>query len=98
MRTLLLCLAVVIGVPAMAQQQAPPCDRACLQKWVDDYLVALRDQNADPALFSPRVRFTENGVELPFGSEGLWHAMSGIGSDRRSACGIVLLYFINCVS
>lgn len=82
MRTLLLCLAVLIGVPAMAQQQAPPCDRACLQKWVDDYLVAMRDQNADPALFSPRVRFTENGVELPFGSEGLWHAMSGIGSYK----------------
>jgi hypothetical protein len=83
MRTTALCLAALICASAFAQQPATPdCDRACLQKWVDDYLVAMRDQKADPALFAPQVRFTENGVELPCGREGLWFAMSGLGTYK----------------
>jgi hypothetical protein len=83
MRRIVLCLAALLSLPAIAQQVASPkCERACLQKWVDDYLVAMRDQNADPALFSPTVRFTENGIQLPFGKEGLWYAMSGIGNYK----------------
>ncbi len=78
-----LTLAVLLAAPALAQQPAAPeCDRACLQKWVDDYLVAMRNQKVDPALFAPQVRFTENGVQLPFGKEGLWWGMSGIGTYR----------------
>jgi hypothetical protein len=83
MRKIILCLAVLLSASASAQQPArPPCERACLQKWVDDYLVAMREQNPDPALFAPHVRFTENGVQLPFGTEGLWYAMSGIGNYK----------------
>jgi hypothetical protein len=80
-RIIMLALAVLLAAPAMAQQPAT-CDRACLQKWVDDYLVAMRDQKTDPALFAPNVRFTENGVQLPFGREGLWWGMSGIGTYK----------------
>lgn len=83
MRRLVLCLAALLSASAIAQQPAAPkCDRGCLQKWVDDYLVAMRDQKADPALFAPDVRFTENGLQLPFGGEGLWYAMSGIGNYK----------------
>jgi len=68
---------------AFSQQPAAPrCDRACLQGWVDNYLVAMRDQKNDPSLFAPDLRFTENGVRLPFGKEGLWFAMSGIGQYK----------------
>jgi hypothetical protein len=73
-------LAALLSASALTQQPASPkCDRACLQKWVDNYLVAMRDQQADPTLFAPDLKFTENGIRLPLGSEGLWFAMSGIG-------------------
>jgi hypothetical protein len=82
-RLLTLGLAALLSASAISQQSAAPkCDRACLQKWVDNYLVAMRDQKADPALFAPDPKFTENGVRLPFGSEGLWFAMSGIGNYK----------------
>jgi hypothetical protein len=42
----------------------------------------MRDQNKDPTLFAPDVRFTENGVRLPFGKEGLWWGMSGVGTYK----------------
>jgi hypothetical protein len=58
------------------------CDRACLEGWVNNYLVAMRDQNVDPNLFDKNVRFTENGVQLPFGGEGLWFGMSGIANYK----------------
>jgi hypothetical protein len=77
-----LCLAL-LSIPTFAMQAAAPgCDRNCLQKWLDDYLVAMRDQKADPAMFTGDVRFTENGVRLPLGKEGLWTAMSGIGGYK----------------
>ena len=54
MRIAIACLAALLSLPVVAQQPAAPkCDRACLQKWVDNYLVAMRDQKADPALFAP---------------------------------------------
>jgi hypothetical protein len=80
-RLLILGLAL-LSTSAMAQQAPVRCDRTCLQKWVDNYLVAMRDQKADPALFAPDLKFTENGVRLPFGAEGLWYAMSGIGTYK----------------
>src|SRR5690606_19429835 len=61
-------------------QTSESCDGACLEGWVDRYLVAMRDGDVDPALFARGVKFTENGVRLPLGNEGLWYAMSGIGS------------------
>jgi len=82
-RSILIAAACLWGTAALAAQPvAPKCDRTCLSKWVDDYLVAMRDQKVDPSLFAPDVRFTENGVHLPFGKEGLWYGMSGLGTYR----------------
>src|SRR6478609_4906535 len=75
-------MLIPVLTSAAAPHQPVHCDRACLQKWVDSYLVAMRDQNKDPALFAPDVRFTENGVRLPFGKEGLWWGMSGVGTYK----------------
>jgi hypothetical protein len=37
-------LAALLSAPAFKQQSAAPkCYRACLQKWVDHYLLAMRD-------------------------------------------------------
>ena len=83
---LLACLVASIVSPATAQTPPPPipqtCQRACLEGWIDKYLAAMRDQNVDAGLFARGVKFTENGVQLPLGKEGLWFAMSGIGGYK----------------
>jgi hypothetical protein len=62
---------------------APPeCDRHCLENLMDHYLIAMRDQDASNAMFEPSLKFTENGVQLYFGREGLWYGMSGIGNYK----------------
>ncbi|HEY1124850.1 MAG TPA: nuclear transport factor 2 family protein [Sphingobium sp.] len=61
---------------------ANPCQRACLEGWVDKYLVAMRDRKVDPALFARDVKFTENGIQLHFGKEGLWHGMTALGTYK----------------
>jgi hypothetical protein len=60
--------AQVAGVPLDQRE----CQRECLESYVDRYLQAMSDGALDDALFARHVRFTENGVELPLGNEGLW--------------------------
>lgn len=62
--------------------QAQECDRMCLENWVDTYLEAMRDNNVSDELFSRDAKFTENGVRLPLGGEGLWFGMNGIGTYK----------------
>jgi hypothetical protein len=66
------------GVPLPVQA----CQRQCLQGYMDKYLAAMAAHRVDPALFAPDVRFTENGVQLPFGTEGLWATASGLGNYK----------------
>jgi len=56
--------------------------RADLEGFVDKYMDAMLEKNVDPALFAKNVRFTENGVELPLGDEGLWSSMVGKGTYK----------------
>jgi hypothetical protein len=84
-----LCMIAGQHYMASAQSAATPpdpaanaCQRTCLEGWVDKYLAAMRDQNADPAIFARDVKFTENGVQLPFGKDGLWHGMTAIGTYK----------------
>lgn len=58
------------------------CDRACLEDYVDKYMDAMLAHEVSPALFAANVRFTENGVELPLGEEGLWASMVGKGTYK----------------
>jgi hypothetical protein len=67
---------------AQAPPRKPACDRACLQGYMDRYLKAMLDRNVSDDLFSRNVRFTENGIQLPLGNEGLWYGMSGLGGYR----------------
>jgi hypothetical protein len=80
----LLCGAALAATGAMAQapQPAQACQRACLEGWIDKYLAAMAAHKPDPALFAPTVKFTENGVQLPFGNEGLWATASGVGKYK----------------
>lgn len=60
--------AQVAGVPQPVHQ----CQRQCLEGYVERYLAAMADGTVTEGLFARDVRFTENGVELPLGNEGLW--------------------------
>jgi len=73
----LTALALSLAAAASAQTGGVPlpeqsCQRECLEGFVDRYLQAMADGAVDPALFAPTARFTENGIELPLGNEGLW--------------------------
>jgi hypothetical protein len=83
MRTVLLAVTLLVSIAATASAQAAteaPCDRECLEGYIDRYLEAVQSQDVSPDLFAWGARFTENGIELPLGIEGLWFAMSGRGS------------------
>jgi hypothetical protein len=68
---------------ATAQAPAPQaCDRACLEGYVDRYLEAMLANEVQPELFAQGAKFTENGVRLPLGNEGLWFGMSGMGTYK----------------
>jgi hypothetical protein len=42
----------------------------------------MLEQDVSDDLFARDVRFTENGIELPLGNEGLWYGMSGLEGYR----------------
>jgi len=76
-------LVAVASSTASAQPRvAPPCDRACLDGYVDRYLDAMLANEVSPKLFARDVKFTENGIRLPLGNEGLWFGMSGRGKYK----------------
>ncbi len=78
-----LALAAV-ALPAFAQAPTKPvgCDAACLRGYIDRYLDAMLAHRVSDDLFAREARFTENGVRLPLGNEGLWFRMSGRGAYR----------------
>ena len=83
----LTALALSLAAAASAQPGGVPlpehsCQRACLEGFVDKYLQAMADGKVDPALFAPTARFTENGIHLPLGNEGLWATTSGLGKYK----------------
>jgi hypothetical protein len=80
----LVAVLSVLSMTALAQApvKKPACDRACLEGYMDRYLKAMLEQNVSNDLFARNVRFTENGIELPLGNEGLWWGMSGLGGYR----------------
>jgi hypothetical protein len=73
--------AMTLSVTA-AQPAAPACDRNCLERYVDRYLDAMQAHKVSDDLFARDVKFTENGVRMPLGNEGLWFRMSGKGNYR----------------
>jgi hypothetical protein len=67
-----------------AESAATPstCDRACLEGYVDKYMDAMLAHDPSKSLFDKKIKFTENGVQLPFGNEGLWASMVGKGTYK----------------
>lgn len=52
-------------------------DRTALEGYIDQYLNAMKDNDPSLDLFTRDCKFTENGIQLPLGGEGLWYSMSG---------------------
>ena len=73
------CVMVASSAAFAQPRIIPPCDRACLEGYVDRYLDAMLANDVSPKLFARDVKFTENGIRLPLGNEGLWFGMSGRG-------------------
>lgn len=86
-RNTLAAAALCVAASVSAQPGGVPlperdCQRECLEGLVDRYLEAMAAGEVDPELFAPGARFTENGIELPLGNEGLWATTSGLGSYK----------------
>jgi hypothetical protein len=75
---------VLLMLPAAVAQDAgkAACDRACLENYLDRYLDAVMANDPSLELFTRDCKFTENGVRLPLGGEGLWYSMSGRGNYK----------------
>jgi hypothetical protein len=81
--------ATALAMPATAQVAGVPlemepntCMRACLEAAVENYVQAMVDGEVSSEIFASHVRFTENGVQMPFGNEGLWATASGAEGYR----------------
>ena len=76
-------LIALAALPAFAQNMPKPaCDRTCLEGYVDKYLDAMQAHKVSDDLFARNVKFTENGIQLPLGNEGLWFNMTGRGGYK----------------
>ena len=71
--------AGIVALPAQAEVAGVPwemepntCMRECLENYVERYLQAMTAGEVSDDLFARNVRFTENGIEMPLGNEGLW--------------------------
>jgi hypothetical protein len=65
-------------------QQTGPCDRACLNGFVDQYLDAVLKHDPTLVPLTKNVKYTENGQRLDPG-DGLWRSMAAKGSYRLFA-------------
>jgi hypothetical protein len=64
-----------------ARAAAEPCDRACLNGMVDQYLVAMVAHDSSRLPLAKDVKFTEDGVPLML-DDGLWATASGVGNYK----------------
>ena len=83
MRLFIMTVLLVLVPGAAAQNTGEAaCDRACLENYVDRYMDAMLANDPNLSRFARDCKFTENGVRLPLGGEGLWYGMSGKGTYK----------------
>src|SRR5262245_27982466 len=79
-------LTILLGVVALAVAQnnpagSGPCDRACLEGFVDRYLDAVIAHDPKRLPLAPNAKFTENGQRLNPG-DGFWRSTISKGNYR----------------
>ena len=83
MKLFVIAVIVLLATGAFAQDAVKTtCDRACLENYLNRYLDAMMADDPNLELFAGNCKFTENGVRLPLGGEGLWYSMSGKGTYK----------------
>lgn len=83
MRIGIFIMLIVGSLATVAQAQnntEENCGRECLENYVGRYLDAMMANDHESPIFARNIKFTENGVRLPLGGEGLWWGMSGLGT------------------
>jgi hypothetical protein len=58
-----------------------PCDRACLEDFMNQYLDAVAAHNAFGLPYASKVKFSENAQLLELG-DGLWNTATGLGTYK----------------
>jgi hypothetical protein len=78
-----LACSVIAALAAVAAhaQPAEPCDRACLESFVDRFLEALIAHDSTRVPLADDAEYTENGQQLPL-TQGLWQTASGNATYR----------------
>jgi hypothetical protein len=79
--TVALTCLFVIAVLHAESAKSTPCDRACLEGFVNQYLDAMVARNPYSLPLAPKVKFTENEQVIPLG-EGIWGTASGLGTYK----------------
>src|ERR1700735_3880038 len=82
--SLLSVIALVLASFANAPQvkaKSNDCDRACLNGFVDQYMVAVAAHDPSKLPLFSNARYTENNVEMKVG-EGLWQTADGWGTSK----------------
>ncbi len=82
MRVFIFAALLFVTPLAFAQGDKPVCDRECLENYLDQYMDAMMNNDPSLELFTRDCKFTENGVQLPLGGEGLWYSMTGRGNYK----------------
>jgi hypothetical protein len=77
---------LVTSTPAAAPASASPCDRACLEGFVNHYLDAMMAHDPSHLPVTSAIKFSENDVALKLGA-GLW--------ETASARGVYKEYFVD---
>ena len=72
--------ALLIAMP-QGNRGSGPCDRACLEGFVDQYLDALIAHDPKRLPLAPNAKFTENGQRLNVG-DGFWRSVIAKGKYR----------------
>ena len=78
---LLSCGVLAAQAPRGARGAAGPCDRACLEGFVDTYLDAWIARDPGRMPLAANAKYTENGQRLEFG-DGSWNTAKGKGKYR----------------
>jgi hypothetical protein len=69
------------GPAAAPVAQAAPCDRACLEGYVDQFLDAVIAHDPQRVPFGKDLKYTENGQKLDLG-DGIWRTLTAKGTYR----------------
>lgn len=76
-----LAAALLSGSPHGTVEAAQPCERVCLEGFVDRYLQAMQAHDPKRAPIAADAKYTENGQKLELG-DGLWRNFTAPGSYR----------------